>query len=152
MRISAALLGFALLSAVLPATAADTAVTVRSAHSLTETVNRLTGAIKAANFTFFADIDHGAGAVAAGIELRPTRLIIFGNPKGGTPLMVCNQAMGLELPLKALVWEAADGAVNVSYTPPVALAERNGLGTCGAQAVENAGKALATITANATKP
>jgi uncharacterized protein (DUF302 family) len=152
MRIPAALFGLAILAMVSSATAADPVITLRSPHSIAETVNRLTGAIKAANFILFADIDHGAGATAAGIDLRPTRLIIVGNPKGGTPLMVCNQAMGLELPLKALVWEAADGAVNVTYTPPAVLAERHSLGGCAAQAVDNAGKALANITANATKP
>ena len=79
--------------------------------------------------TVFARIDHAAGAAQAGLSLRPTEVLIFGNAKAGTPLMQANQTMGIDLPLKALVWQDADGKVWLSYNEPNWLATRHGLAT-----------------------
>jgi uncharacterized protein (DUF302 family) len=83
--------------------------------------------VEGAGLLTFARIDHGANATEAGLELRPTELIIFGNPKGGSPLMQDKQIAGLDLPFKALVWEDAAGVVRLSYNSPAWLAERHGL-------------------------
>jgi uncharacterized protein (DUF302 family) len=74
-----------------------------------------------------ARIDHAAGAQSVDMELRPTQLLIFGNPKLGTPLMQANRAIGLDLPMKVLAWQEADGTVKVAYTAPAALAKRHGI-------------------------
>jgi uncharacterized protein (DUF302 family) len=75
----------------------------------------------------FARIDHAAGAAQAGLELRPTELIIFGNARGGTPLMQLIQTVGIDLPLKALVWEDASGTTWLSYNEPSWIARRHGV-------------------------
>ena len=85
--------------------------TIRSHFDHKETLNRLDAAIKAQGMTVFARIDHAAGAAEAGLTLAPTELIIFGNARGGTPLMQSVQTVGIDLPLKALVWEDASGAI-----------------------------------------
>jgi uncharacterized protein (DUF302 family) len=77
--------------------------------------------------TLFAVIDHAEGADEAGITLRPTTVLIFGNAKGGTPLMQGRQTIGIDLPLRALVWQDDSGKIWVSYTDPVWLAQRHGL-------------------------
>jgi uncharacterized protein (DUF302 family) len=78
--------------------------------------------------TVFARIDHASGAKEVGLPLRPTELLIFGNAKGGTPLMQSNQEIGLDLPLKALVWQDATSDTWISYNDPAWLAKRHGLG------------------------
>src|SRR4051794_39663569 len=78
--------------------------------------------------TVFARIDHATGAAAVGLSLRPTELLIFGNAKGGTPLMQSAQTMGIDLPLKALVWQDPSGSTWLSYNDPGWLAKRHGLG------------------------
>src|SRR5262249_59751021 len=83
--------------------------------------------IKAKGMTVFARIDHAAGAAQAGLSLRPTEVLIFGNAKAGTPLMQSNQTIGIDLPLKALVWQDAVGKVWLSYNEPSWLAEPHGL-------------------------
>jgi uncharacterized protein (DUF302 family) len=108
--------------------AADGLTTLRSAHEPTETMNRLEAEIKAKGMTVFARIDHAAGAHSAGLTLRPTELIVFGNAKGGTPLMQAVQTIGIDLPLKALVWQDASGDTWLSYNDPAWLAQRHGLG------------------------
>jgi uncharacterized protein (DUF302 family) len=123
----------------------------RSASDFTVTKGKLIEAVKAKGFTVVAEIDHAAAAKAAGQELRPTHLVIFGNPRGGTPIMACNQAAGIDLPLKALVWEAADGAVNVMVNLPSLLVSRHGLGECAGQPLVNMGNALQGIVADAIK-
>src|SRR3974390_1734265 len=99
-----------------------------SSHGPKETMNRLEAAVKAKGMTVFARIDHAAGAAEVGLPLRPTELLIFGNAKGGTPLMQSNQAVGIDLPLKALVWEDAAGDTWLSYNDPSWIAKRHGLG------------------------
>ena len=105
----------------------DGLITVASAHSFSETLARFEAALLGTNMTVFARVDHAGGAAAAGLSLRPTMLILFGNARGGTPLMQAAQPIGLELPLKMLVWEDEEGATQLSYDDPVWLARRFGL-------------------------
>lgn len=98
----------------------------QSRYSFSDTVERLSKAIADAGYTIFARIDHAEAAARAGLTLRPTTLIIFGNPKGGTPLMDASPRVALELPLKLLAWEEV-GNVNVAYTPMSETAARYGV-------------------------
>src|SRR3984885_12125690 len=125
-------------------------VTIASAHNARETVERLLAALKAHNMTVFARIDHAAAAAAAGLPLRPTEVVLFGNPKGGTALMQDWQSAGIDLPLKALLWEDADGKVWLSYNDPAWIAQRHNLGAARAGALEAMGKTLGAIAAEAT--
>ena len=84
-------------------------ITVRSAFSVAQTVTKLVTGVTSKGMTIFAVVDHGDGAEIAGLELRPTQLVIFGNAKGGTPLMQENQTAGIDLPLEVLAWEDAAG-------------------------------------------
>jgi uncharacterized protein (DUF302 family) len=102
-------------------------ITLPSRHGPKDTMDRLEAAVKAKGMTVFARIDHAAGAAAAGLSLRPTELLIFGNAKAGTPLMQSVQAIGLDLPLKALVWQDRAGDTWLSYNDPAWLAKRHGL-------------------------
>jgi uncharacterized protein (DUF302 family) len=90
-------------------------------------MDRLETEIRAEGMKVFARIDHAAGASEAGLELRPTQLIIFGNARGGTPLMQSAQIVGIDLPLKALVWEDASGTTWLSYNEPSWIAHRHGV-------------------------
>jgi uncharacterized protein (DUF302 family) len=110
----------------------DGLVIVASRFSARETMARLLAALPAHNMTVFGRVDHAANAEAAGMSLRPTDLVIFGNPKGGTVLMQDKQQSGLDLPLKALVWEDADGKVWLSYNDPAWVARRHGLSSTAA--------------------
>jgi len=98
-----------------------------SNHSVDETVEKLKGILAAKKITLFALIDHSGEAQKAGIAMRPTKLLIFGNPKAGTPLMLAAPTSAIDLPLKILVWEDVGGKVLVSYNSPAYLAERHGL-------------------------
>jgi len=108
--------------------AADGLTTMRSSFGPKETMDRIEAEVKAKGLTVFARIDHAAGAEAVGLPLRPTELLIFGNAKGGTPLMQSVQTIGIDLPLKALVWRDAAGNTWLSYNDPGWLAQRHGLG------------------------
>jgi uncharacterized protein (DUF302 family) len=108
------------------AMAADGLTTIKSAYSAQETMARLEAAVAAKGMTVFAHIDHAAGAVQAGLPLRPTDLLIFGSPKGGTPVMQSVQTAGIDLPLKALVWQDEAGITWLSYNTPTWIAERHG--------------------------
>ena len=101
--------------------------TIKSNHPPEATMSRLEAAIKAKGLTVFARIDHAEGASAAGLSLRPTELLIFGNAKGGTPLMQAVQTIGIDLPLKALVWQDASGETWLSLNDPAWLAARHGV-------------------------
>lgn len=112
-------------------------------------MNRLEGEIRAHGMSVFARINHAASAEQAGLALRPTELILFGNPRGGTPLMQANQTIGIDLPLKALVWQDASGRTCLSYNDPNWLAKRHGL--VGAEhEIAAMGLALGEIAAKAT--
>ncbi|HEX4080988.1 MAG TPA: DUF302 domain-containing protein [Rhizomicrobium sp.] len=100
-------------------------MTVSSSFGPSETMGRLVAEIAAKGLTVFARIDHAAGAAQVGMTLRPTELVIFGNAKGGTPLMQREQTIGIDLPLKALVWEDADGKTWLSWNDPAWIAVRH---------------------------
>jgi uncharacterized protein (DUF302 family) len=102
-------------------------LSIRSKFGPKETMDRLETAIRAQGMKVFARIDHAAGASEAGLELRPTEVIIFGNARGGTPLMQSAQTIGIDLPLKALVWEDASGTTWLSYNEPSWIAQRHGV-------------------------
>jgi len=107
-------------------------------------MDRLEAEIQGKGMTVFARIDHGAGAADAGLELRPTNLIIFGNARGGTPLMQASQTSGIDLPLKALVWQDVAGKTWLSYNEPSWIVQRHGLGV-RAEIVDKMAAALSAI-------
>ncbi len=98
-----------------------------SAHSVSVTIDKLKAVLKSKGITVFARIDHAAGAKKVGQKLEPTELLIFGNPKLGTPLMQSNQKIGLDLPLKAIAWKDKDGKVRLGYPSPEYLKEKYGI-------------------------
>jgi uncharacterized protein (DUF302 family) len=102
-------------------------LSIRSRFGTKETMDRLETEIRAQGMKVFARIDHAAGASEARLELRPTELIIFGNARGGTPLMQSVQTVGIDLPLKALVWEDASGTTWLSYNEPNWITQRHGV-------------------------
>lgn len=102
-------------------------VTIPSRHSVDETVQRLENILQAKGVKLFAFVDHSGEAAKAGMRMPPTKLLIFGNPKAGTPLMIASPSIAIDLPLKVLVWEDADGAVRISYNDPSYLQARHGL-------------------------
>src|ERR1700730_2514637 len=101
--------------------------TIRSGFGPRDTMNRLEAAVKAKGLTVFARIDHAAGAAAIGLTLRPTEVLIFGNASGGTPLMQSVQTVGIDWPLKALVWQDSSDVTWLSCNDPASLAQRHGL-------------------------
>jgi uncharacterized protein (DUF302 family) len=127
--------------------AADGLTTLPSSHGPKDTMNRLEAEVKAKGMTVFARIDHAAEAAAVGLSLRPTELLIFGNAKGGTPLMQSMPTIGIDLPLKALVWQDASGNTWLSYNDPSWLAKRHGLGP----EIEAAVAAMAAVLAAVAK-
>ena len=102
-------------------------VDLPSHHSVDETVERLKGILQTKGVMLFATIDHSGEAEKAGMKMPPTKLLIFGNPKAGTPLMLAAPRSAIDLPLKILVWEDATGKVWISYNSPAYLAKRHGL-------------------------
>ena len=134
---------------VLEVRAVDGLTTVESHFGPKETLDRLDGEVKAKGLTVFARIDHAAGASAAGMTLLPTAVLIFGNARGGTPLMQANQQIGLDLPLKVLVSQDTSGKTWLSYTDPTVLAKRYGLPAETATQVNNLSGVLRALTAKA---
>lgn len=111
-----------------PVTAKDNGiVTVPSKHSVKETIDRLESLVKSNGLTVFARLDFSSDAEKSGLKMKPAQLLIFGSPKAGTPLMVDNPLIALDLPLKVLAWEDFDGSVFVSYNNPVYLRARYGI-------------------------
>jgi uncharacterized protein (DUF302 family) len=102
-------------------------VVTTSVHGPAETMQKLIVAVTAKGLAILAHIDHAGAGAKAGMELRPTDLLIFGNPKGGTPLMQAGQTMGIDLPLKALVWQDQDGKTWLGYNDPGWLCARHGV-------------------------
>lgn len=119
-RVAMAALSIALL--VPPAFARDGMVVLPSAYSTSVTMDRLETIAKSRDLKIFARIDHAGGARTIGQALRPTELMIFGHPKGGTPLLQCSQAYGLELPLRVLAWEDEQGKNWLGYKDPASYA------------------------------
>lgn len=102
-------------------------VKISSAHSVAVTTDRIEALLKERGIIVFARIDFSADASRAGLSMRPEQLLIFGNPKAGTPLMVAAPEAGLDLPLKALVWEDAEGHTWIAYNDPQYVVRRHGL-------------------------
>jgi uncharacterized protein (DUF302 family) len=125
--------------------------TIISKFDPKETMDRLEAEVRARRLTVFARIDHAAGAAEVGLTLRPTELIIFGNARGGTPLMQASQTAGIDLPLKALVWQDAAGKTWLSYNEPSWIVQRHGLGV-RAEIVDNLTAALSAIARKAANP
>lgn len=98
-----------------------------SRYPVPETVDRLVTVLQSKGMTVFARIDHAAEAAKVGLKMRPTQLLIFGNPKGGTPLMVAAPTVAIDLPFKALAWEDAGGKVWLAFNSPSYLKERHGI-------------------------
>ena len=131
MRLMQILTLAAFVLAASVAGAADGLVAVKSPYSAKETMDRLEGIVKQRGLTVFARIDHAAGATKVGKTLRPTEVLIFGNPQGGTPFIECAQSIGIDLPLKALVWEDASAQDWLGYNDPEYLAKRHDAPSCG---------------------
>jgi uncharacterized protein (DUF302 family) len=124
--------------------------TIQSNFGPRETMDRLEAEIKSHGMAVFGRINHSALAAEAGLSLRPTEVILFGNPRGGTPLMQANQTIGIDLPLKALVWQDASGKTWLSYNEPSWLAERHELSGVE-RPIAAMTEALRAIAARATK-
>jgi uncharacterized protein (DUF302 family) len=120
-------------------------ITVASRFSVSETLDRLTTALMAAGLRVFARINHASNAGEVGLSLRPTELLIFGHPKGGTPLMQDKQTAGIDLPVKALAWEDEEGSVWLTYNEAAWLATRHGLGDESSNAIEAIEAGLVTL-------
>lgn len=102
-------------------------IRLRSAYSVAETLDRLEASLEQRAVLVFARIDFSGDAARAGLALRPEQLLIFGNPKGGTPLLAAQPGVGLDLPLKALAWEDVDGQVWIAYNDPLYIVQRHGV-------------------------
>ena len=132
--------------------AADGLTTLPSTFGPKDTMDRLEAEVKAKGMTVFARIDHAAGAAQAGLKLRPTEVIIFGNATAGTPLMQANQSIGIDLPLKVLVWEDSTGKVWLSYNEPAWLAKRHRLGPESESTTQAMAAGLHALARKATEP
>lgn len=137
---TATLLISSLTCATLFADNADGIIRIKSANNVTDTINKLEGVLIKKGMTIFKRINHTVGAKKAGLQLRPTELLIFGNPKVGTPLMLCAQSAALDLPQKALAYEDKQGQVWLIYNDPAYMAKRHNTKDCNAviQKVTNA--------------
>ncbi len=134
----------ALLLAWSPAVfGAEGLIAIKSPYTARETMNRFEENAKQRGLNVFARIDHAAGAAKIGKTLRPTEVLLFGNPQGGTPFMECAQSVGIDLPLKALAWEDAQGQVWLGYNDPAFLAQRHGVPQC--PSVAGLGMALSAL-------
>ena len=120
-------------------------ITITSNHSVKETLDRLEASLRGNGVTVFARIDHAAGAASVDMTLPPTELVIFGQPQAGTPLMQAQQSIGIDLPLKMLAWQDANGKNWLAYNDIAWLAKRHGLGEDLAPAVSGIAKALAKL-------
>jgi uncharacterized protein (DUF302 family) len=132
--------------------AAEGLTTLPSGFAPSETMDRLEAEVKARGMTVFARIDHAAGAARAGLSLRPAEVLIFGNAKAGTPLMQSSPSIGIDLPLKMLVWEDVNGKVWLSYNEPNWLAKRHGLGSESQSIVEAMTAGLVSLATRAGRP
>ena len=126
-------------------------IEVKSSYAVKKTADRLETLLKEKGMTIFTRINHSEGAKKAGIDLPATELIIFGNPKVGSPLMQCNRTVGIDLPQKALIWQDENGQVWLSYNDPRYLSKRHGLSEC-MQVIKKVEKALSNFAKAATMP
>lgn len=148
MKTRSILLALTLVSAHASSVAADGLVAIKSPRSVQETITRLEDIVKQKGLNVFARIDHASGAAKIGKSLRPTSLLIFGNPQGGTPFLECAQTVGIDLPLKVLVWEDASAQVWLGYNDLAYIARRHEVPACAAPA--RLAEAMADIAGAAT--
>lgn len=147
---AAGFLLFFLISYQALAEHSDGVIRIKSMHSVTVTVNKLESALNSKGMTIFKRISHSASAEKIGLELRPTELLIFGNPKVGSPLMQCQQLAALDLPQKALVYEDEEGQVWFAYNDPKYIVQRHDITGCN-EVVDKISKALKNFSAVATQ-
>ncbi len=126
-------------------------ISMKSSHDVKATADRLENTLRTKGMTVFIRINHAEGAQNVGKKLRPTELIIFGNPKVGTPLMQCSQSVAIDLPQKALIWENEAGQVWLSYNDPEYLAKRHGIKGC-VEVIKQIQNALSNFAKKATMP
>lgn len=150
-RLFGGIILFGLLSVAGTAQAADGVIVVKSSHDVVATMDKLENIVKEKGMSVFGRVDHAAGAAKADMELAPTQVLIFGNPKVGSPLMKCSQSIAIDLPQKALVWQDAGGDVWLGYNDPMYLKQRHGTEGCDAVFEKVAG-ALANFAKAATQP
>ena len=123
-----------------------------SPYSVEETETRFTQILEARGLNLFATVDHAQNASGVDLELRPTRVVIFGNPRVGTPLMQCQQTIAIDLPQKVLIWEDDQGQVQLAYNDPQYLGGRHRLDGCGVEAIKTISGALNNLTNGAIAP
>jgi uncharacterized protein (DUF302 family) len=138
-----------LLSIAIPAEAADGVVNVQSTFSVKETADRIESILKEKGMTVFNRIKHSKSASEVGIDMRDTELIIYGNPKVGSPLMKCQQSVAIDLPQKALIWKDGKAQVWISYNDPRYLEKRHNIDGCE-EVISKIEKALAAIAKSAS--
>ena len=126
-------------------------ISIKSSHDVQGTADRLENTLREKGMTVFIRINHAEGAQKVGKKLRPTELVVFGNPKVGTPLMQCSQSVAIDLPQKALIWEDEAGHVWLSYNDPRYLAKRHGITKC-VNVIKKIEKALSNFAHAATRP
>jgi uncharacterized protein (DUF302 family) len=131
---------------------ADGLITLHSSFGPEETMSRFETEVRARGMTVFSHVDHAAGAAAVGLPLRPTNLLIFGAAKGGTPLMQSVQTTGIDLPLKALVWQDEAGKTFLSYNDPAYISRRHAVGEAAKPVIEAMSGALKDMATKATAP
>ena len=125
--------------------------TIPARFTVSETMSRLDAEIRAQGMQVFARIDHAAAAAEVGLTLAPTALIIFGHARAGTPLMQISQTAGIDLPMKALVWQDAAGRPWLSYNEPSGIAQRHGVGADGEAVIQRMAAALSSLARKATE-
>jgi uncharacterized protein (DUF302 family) len=129
---------------------AEGIVTLPSSYAPAETLDRLAAAVASHGMVVIARVDHAGAAAKAGMELRPTELLIFGNPRAGTPLMQSSQLIGIDLPLRALAWQDESQASWLSYVDPVWLANRFGIAAAAQKTIDQMVSVLRAVAAEAT--
>ncbi len=125
-------------------------ITLKSKHNVSGTIDRLETVLNKKGMTIFKRVDHSAGAEKVGMKLRPTELLIFGNPKVGTPLMLCSQTAAIDLPQKALAYEDEKGQTWLSYNDPIYMAKRHAIKNCE-EALQKVSNALAKFAKTAVE-
>ncbi|NEZ67277.1 DUF302 domain-containing protein [Leptolyngbyaceae cyanobacterium CCMR0082] len=143
---------FSRQQAVAQATGPTGLVVKSSPYSVGETETRFKKILETNGLNLFATVDHAQNASGVGLELRPTRVVIFGNPKLGTPLMQCQPTIAIDLPQKVLIWEDDQGQTQLAYNDPQYLGGRHRLDGCGVEAIKTVSGALNNLTNGAIAP
>ncbi|MFG6096369.1 DUF302 domain-containing protein [Leptothoe sp. ISB3NOV94-8A] len=143
---------FSRQQAVAQATGPTGLVVKPSPYSVGETETRFKKILETNGLNLFATVDHAQNASGVGLELRPTRVVIFGNPKLGTPLMQCQPTIAIDLPQKVLIWEDDQGQTQLAYNDPQYLGGRHRLDGCGVEAIKTVSGALNNLTNGAIAP